>query len=163
LTAGTRCLSRILPFVVDYCPSSWINLLFMSWIVEADGWGEGPNVLSDTMLETIERALDETPLIVEHRFYRGSRAPDRRIFDGFEDLKAYLVASTAPGDSIWLWRYDRMCRGDNALATGKIPDERGRVPRGGATDMICATRSASIARMQASRRGCKSSWGTQVR
>jgi hypothetical protein len=104
----------------------------MSWIVEADGWGEGPSVLSDAMLETLERALNETPLIIEHRFYRGSSAPDRRVFDEFEELRTYLTTSTRPGDSIWFWRYDRTCRDDNALATGKVPDESGRVPRGGA-------------------------------
>jgi len=84
------------------------------------------------MLETVERALSETPVIVEHRFYRGSRAPERRVFDDFEDLKAYLTSATAPGDKVWLWRFDLWCRDDNALAAGKIPDERGRVPRGGA-------------------------------
>ena len=95
-------------------------------------WGEGPNVLSATVLDTLERALTETPVIVEHRFYRGSGAPNRRIFDDFEELKAYLSGATVPGDAIWVWRYDQACRDDNAVAAGKIPDVRGHVPRGGA-------------------------------
>lgn len=84
------------------------------------------------MLETIERALDETPVIVEHWFYRGSSAPDRIVFDDFEELKTYLTSKTLPGDKIWMWRFDLSCRDDNALARGKVPDERGRVPRAGA-------------------------------
>jgi hypothetical protein len=43
-----------------------------------------------------------------------------------------LAEAVRPGDSLWLWRFDELCRDDNSLAHGKVPDERGRVPKGGA-------------------------------
>ena len=76
-------------------------------------------------------ALDETPLIVEHRFYRGASALVRLIFDDFGRLDEYLRTQTRIGDSVWVWRYDALCRDDNPLTQGKIPDSDGFVPKGG--------------------------------
>jgi hypothetical protein len=100
--------------------------------VEADDWGAGPSIFAEPALAALRSALAETPLIVEHRFYRGSRAPERRVFDEFGDLEAYLRREAQPGDSVWAWRFDALCRGDNPLAHGKVPDADGRVPRRGA-------------------------------
>ena len=99
---------------------------------EQDDWGKWPFVLNEKALAVLRAAIEETPLIVEHRFYRGSRAPQQLVFDEFEALEEHLRATSAPGDSIWVWRYSHVCRNDNALVWGKIPDEAGRVPKRGA-------------------------------
>jgi hypothetical protein len=99
---------------------------------EGDGWGAGPSILSADTLAALRSAMEETPLIVEHRFYRGSRAPDRLVFDGADELEAYLRERTRPGDSFWVWRWDLLCRDDNPLAHGKVPDMDGAVPQQGA-------------------------------
>ena len=103
----------------------------MNWRYEGDEWGPGPSILAAETLAALRSALEETPLIVEHRFYRGSRAPDRLVFDDYERLEAYLREQTRPGDSFWVWRYDLLCRDDNSLARGKVPDADGFVPARG--------------------------------
>ena len=104
----------------------------MAIIVESDDWGPGPDVLAEEVLVLVARILEESPIIVEHRFYRGARSPDRHVFDDIDELRGYLAAHARPGDAVWMWRFDELCRTENSLARGKVPDERGRVPRGGA-------------------------------
>lgn len=106
----------------------------LGWVSNgSDEWSsDGPNILSPDQLETIKRALEQTFVILEHRFYYGSRAPKIAVFADFEELEEYLQANARPGDSIWCWRYDELCRDDNSLVHGKIPDDQGRTPRGGA-------------------------------
>ena len=99
--------------------------------VESDRWGPGPSILSPEYLDALRAALEDTPIIVEHRFYRGSSAPDRLIFEDFDRLETYLRTRTTPGDSIWTWRYDALCRDDNPLVHAKIPDTDGAVPETG--------------------------------
>jgi hypothetical protein len=99
--------------------------------VESDDWGAGPNILDAQTLTALRSALEETPLIVEHRFYRGSRSPERRVFDDFELLDEYVRAAP-PGDSFWVWRYDSLCRDENAFVHAKRPHVDGTVPGGGA-------------------------------
>lgn len=98
--------------------------------VEEDRWGSGPSILEPQRLESLRAALQETPLIVEHWYYRGGSAPRLLTFDEFEDLKAYVEAAR-PGDAFDVWRYDRVCRRDNMFASGKRPDTDGAVPAGG--------------------------------
>jgi hypothetical protein len=100
--------------------------------VEADNWGPGPSILAEDRLETLRAALEETAVIVEHWFYRGSSGPDRFVTESFDDLVEYLRHKTRPGDSIWCWRYDQLCRDDNSLTHAKVPDEGGMVPARGA-------------------------------
>ncbi len=104
------------------------------WRVEADEWTtEGRKITSDENLEIIRKTLEEEgPVIVEHRFYRGSSSPDRLIFEDFEDLMAYLNTKVWGGDSIWIWSYAAVCGDNNAIAQGKCPDEDGCVPNKGA-------------------------------
>jgi hypothetical protein len=96
------------------------------WIVD------GPNILSSELRRLLEQAFQDSSLIVEHRFYYGSRAHKVSVFDDMEDLDEYLRANARPGDSIWCWRYNDLCRDDNCVTHGKYPDEVGRTPRGGA-------------------------------
>jgi len=99
---------------------------------EADGWGPGPSILDADTLAALRSALEESPLIVEHWFYRGASSPERRVFEDADDLEAYLRQRTRPGDNIWIWRFDWLCRDDNSFAHGKVPDADGFVPARGA-------------------------------
>jgi hypothetical protein len=105
----------------------------MSMRYESDDWGnEAPNILDAARLAAIKQALEDTPIIVEHWFYRGSRAPDRLVFDDYVRFERYLGGFVRPGDSVWIWRFDQACRDDNPLAHGKFPDTDGKVPKRGA-------------------------------
>jgi hypothetical protein len=100
-------------------------------IVELDDWrSDGAQIMSD--LPRIEAALDRTVVVLEHWFYRGSRAPRRTFWEDFQELKAYLEKEARPGDLLYFWEFDEVCRRDNVLAQGKFPDEKGRVPLRGA-------------------------------
>jgi hypothetical protein len=99
---------------------------------DADSWGPGPSILASDTLAALRSALAQTPLIVEHRHYRGASAPDRLIFEDADALEEHLRERTRPGDAIWVWRFDALCRDDNALAHGKVPDVDGSVPAHGA-------------------------------
>jgi hypothetical protein len=103
----------------------------MSARVETDNWVAGANVLSAETLARIGSALEAGPLVVEHRFYRGSRSPERLVVEDIGRLKAYLSANAVPGDSFWFWSFDAVCRDDNALLNSKYPDKDGTTPRGG--------------------------------
>lgn len=104
----------------------------MSIYPPEDKWGtEAPNILTEERLALIRQTLEESPVIVEHRFYRRSSAPDRIVFDDFDRFEEYMRKHMLPGDSIWIWRYDSLCRDDNPLTHGKYPDEKGLVPKGG--------------------------------
>ncbi|HWU26673.1 MAG TPA: hypothetical protein VN154_09755, partial [Rhizomicrobium sp.] len=69
---------------------------------------------------------------LEHRFYRGSRAPARLIFDEYDEVVEYMKANANPGDLMHVWNYLALCRDDNVLAHGNIPDAAGRTPKSGA-------------------------------
>ena len=99
---------------------------------EADNWVVGENLLSPTVLGRLSDALENGPLVVEHRFYRGSRSPERMVIEDIDRLRAYLSANAVPGDSFWFWSFDSVCRDDNALLNSKYPDKDGTTPRGGA-------------------------------
>jgi hypothetical protein len=95
-------------------------------------WVVGPSIADDERLDRLRRVLDESAVIVEHRFYFGATAPHRFVVDDFDYLRAYLSDKTRPGDSLWFWRFDEICRDENPITHGKVPDERGLVPEGGA-------------------------------
>ena len=101
---------------------------------EADEWAtDGARITDAQHLETVRRTLeDEGPVIVEHWFYRGSSAPDRLVFDDFDDFTEYLNTHASAGDIIDAWSFSAVCTEHNRLATGKCPDDQGRVPRKGA-------------------------------
>ena len=99
---------------------------------DADEWGPWPIALGPDGVTVLRDALEETAVILEHRFYRGSRSAERFVFEDFESLDEYLRTKAHPGDSIWTWRFEALCRDDNALVSGKVPDAAGNVPKGGA-------------------------------
>ena len=100
--------------------------------VESDDWGPGPNILAAETLALLRATLEETPLIIEHWFYRGGSSPRRYVFEDFEELETHLRELGHPGDAFWVWRFDDLCRNDNALVNGKRPDADGAVPARGA-------------------------------
>jgi hypothetical protein len=98
----------------------------------SDEWTTGgKNVLAPEVLQKIEVTLKNSPVIVEHWFYRGGRAPARLVFDDYEDFIGYINSTSKPGDAIYVWDFS-LCREDNHLAMGKVPDAQGRTPRRGA-------------------------------
>jgi hypothetical protein len=104
----------------------------MAESADGDKWLVGASIADDGRLKRLQAVLEESFVIVEHRFYRGSRAPHVFVVDNFDDLRTYLQSETRPGDSMWFWRYDELCRDDNSIMQGKVPDQRGLVPEGGA-------------------------------
>jgi hypothetical protein len=104
------------------------------WRNEEHHWlRDGEKINDDQKLVILRQVLDESgPVIMEHRFYCGSSAPERLIFDDFDELVDYLRQYAKAGDSIWVWNLDGLLREDNALVHGKCPAEDGSIPRGGA-------------------------------
>ena len=102
--------------------------------MNADHWStDGVRITEKSVLNRIRLIIEhESAVIVEHRFYRGSRSPHRFVCDDYDALEAYLREHTARGDSFYVWHFERCCRDDNVSETGKIPDPAGRVPTGGA-------------------------------
>ena len=94
---------------------------------------DGDSILAPERLTQIHRVLDDVgPIIVQHWFYYGARAPDLLAFNNSDDFDEYLKTKVAPGDAIDVWSFDACCKVENALARAKYPDAEGRVPLGGA-------------------------------
>jgi hypothetical protein len=89
-------------------------------------------LVPDNLAKVLDTLENIGPVILEHRNYQGSRAPERIVFDDAEALLAYLKHKTKAGDAIWVWSFGDLCKDDNAIAVGKIPDSNGEVPAGGA-------------------------------
>lgn len=93
----------------------------------------GSSILTAECLSRLRMILEnESAVVVEHRFYHGGRAPYRFVTDDFENLEQYLRKKTMPGDAILIWHFDKCCRDDNIALTGKVPDQTGSTPVGGA-------------------------------
>jgi hypothetical protein len=98
-----------------------------------DEWTGAGECLDQPLLQRLRQTIEnESAVVVEHRFYRGARAPHRFVCDDFAALERYLTTSVAPGDSFHFWRFEDTCRDDNIIERGKVPDAQGRVPKGGA-------------------------------
>jgi len=101
---------------------------------EADDWTtEGAKITDPEQLEAIRKTFEDVgSVIVAHWFYRGASAPDRFVFDNFEQFTEYLDAHAHAGDIIDVWSVEAVCKRDNRLAGGKCPDDAGRIPKRGA-------------------------------
>jgi hypothetical protein len=75
---------------------------------------------------------NESDLIVEHRFFRGSRAPHRFVCQDLEQLEAYLKTEARAGDGFYIWVFERCCTDDHVVERGRVPDADGKTPVGGA-------------------------------
>lgn len=98
-----------------------------------DDWTRaGARITDEDVLARLRRIIEnESAVIVEHRFYLGSRSPHRFISDDFDKLETYLRDNARPGDSFYVWQFEDCCREDNLAERGKIPDSEGKVPTGG--------------------------------
>jgi hypothetical protein len=104
-----------------------------AWRSKADNWSlDGERITDERNLEKIRRVLEKAPILVEHSFYRGSRGPDRRVFDDYANFIEYLQQNAVAGDAIYVWDLQPLLREDKAVAHGKCPAEDGTVPEGGA-------------------------------
>jgi hypothetical protein len=101
---------------------------------DGNDWStDGRNILSADRMAAVRKVLEEKgPVIVEHWFYYGYRAPDRMVFDDYEQFVTYLSTKARPGDAFHIWDFAELCRDDNSLASGKYPDTQGRAPARGA-------------------------------
>ena len=102
------------------------------YVHEGDEWVQGgETITSQEKLAKIAEVVERTILIVEHRHYRGASPPTRLFFEDQEEFLAYLKEHARPGDAFRAWPFD-LCTEANAIAVGKYPDKRGRVPLRGA-------------------------------
>lgn len=103
------------------------------WRDESDNWTKKASKIVDlSKLKAIEHVLETKGcIIVEHWIYRGSSAPNRLIFDDFDDFYQYLKTKTNAGDQIDAWSMHDLCLSGNRIAEGKVPDLDGCVPEGG--------------------------------
>jgi hypothetical protein len=99
-----------------------------------DDWNtEGARITDPAVVARLRKILeDESPLIVEHRFYLGASSPHWFVLTNGDELEEYLRSRTRPGDSIYMWNFGERCRTENAVALGKVPNVDGEVPRRGA-------------------------------
>lgn len=70
-------------------------------------------------------------MLVEHRNYRGARAPSRLVFDEYEAFCEDLEAEPIAGDARDVWAWDGLCTPERRLAA-RCPAEDIMVPRRGA-------------------------------
>ena len=101
---------------------------------EPDEWTSDSRRISDqATMQTIETAIEGGEIVaLEHWHYRGARAPDRMIFDDFEDLTDYLSEKAFAGDAIHIFPINDALKSENKIASGKCPDAKGLVPKKGA-------------------------------
>ena len=97
-----------------------------------DRWSaSGKSILAPEQLEAVRRFIETTGSIaVMHWHYRGSRAPKPMAFDSFEAFETFLRTNTAHGDAIDVWPFPEQQA--SRIADGKVPNERGETPEGGA-------------------------------
>ena len=99
----------------------------------ADEWTYEGDVLQEDAFDVLRRTIeDESDLLVEHRFYRGARAPAKFVCGDYGELREYIKKNASPGDSFYFWAIERCCTVENSAVKGRVPDALGRIPRGGA-------------------------------
>jgi hypothetical protein len=104
------------------------------WIVPSDEWvKDRPAISEEKTLNAVKQAFEAGRiLVVEHWFYRGSRSPDRLVFDDFEMFEDYLKEKAFAGDSIHVFDITDALEDGKQLAYGKCPNEQGETPKRGA-------------------------------
>ena len=66
--------------------------------MDIDKWTVDGSRLSDAEWRLLRTTLEDvSPLIVEHRFYRGSRAPHRFVCDDADSLERYVREKAVAG------------------------------------------------------------------
>lgn len=100
---------------------------------EPDNWTtDGKKILSEESVERIQEVLSRGPIIVQHWFYRGASCPRIFAFDDFEEFEAHLEAHAVPGDAFDVWSFNDVCKPVDMITEGKLHDNDGCIPQGGA-------------------------------
>lgn len=119
-------------------PDNTVNTTTMTfhtrWRNESHRWHpDGEKITSPENLEKIYDVLEHTgSIVIEHWFYCGASAPDRRVFDTYDEFIEYLHEHAHAGDDIHVWSLHDLIHEHNRLVHGKCPAEDGCVPEGGA-------------------------------
>ena len=93
---------------------------------------DGAKITSSDNLSAVKNVLENVgSIILEHWHFYGSRAPDRMVFDDYEDFIEYLNENAVAGDAIHIWSMHELCNEDNELVHGKCPNEENMIPVGG--------------------------------
>jgi hypothetical protein len=91
----------------------------------------GANILAGEQLAVVRNHLENVGFVaVLWWHYYGSRAPTPLTFDDFEEFLAFLKTEPVKGDAIDVWPFPS--DPNDRIAEGKIPNELGEVPEGGA-------------------------------
>ena len=99
---------------------------------EPDNWNKiGQKILSEENLNQIKNKLEKGPIIVQHWFYRGASCPRIYGFDDLEEFEEHLKDFSIPGDYFEVWSFNDICKDDQVIASGKLPDIDGCVPESG--------------------------------
>jgi hypothetical protein len=103
------------------------------WRNESDQWTTDGEKISDEKLAAVKEVLIKTgPILVQHWFYRGGRAPQHVVFDQYDEFIEYLQSNAKAGDAIDIWNLELLLRVENTLIRAKCAAEDGTVPKGGA-------------------------------
>ncbi|RKG91118.1 hypothetical protein [Corallococcus terminator] len=89
-------------------------------------------ILKESDLEDWSRFIDSaSDLIVAHYFYRGSRAPARRVFGNGDELAAYVRKEGRIGDCFYCWSFEECCTPEQVKFSVIVPDVDGKAPDDG--------------------------------
>jgi len=107
---------------------------------EADEWTcDGERITAPEKLAAIKKVLEKDgPILVQHKFLRGARAPHEAVFDDYEEFLSYLSEHARAGDKISVWSLWPFMRDTPALAHGKCPAEDGTILKRGAYWMMAS-------------------------
>lgn len=98
-----------------------------------DEWTkDGEKISSPEKLAAVRKALEESAVLLEHKYLRGGRAPQAFVFDDYDELGSYLTEHARAGDKISIWTLWPFMRDTPPLVSGKCPDQDGAVPSKGA-------------------------------
>ncbi len=101
---------------------------------DADEWTRDGQKISDpAVFGLMSKALSQDRiLLVEHRHYRGARAPDRVVVTDVNQFSAYLMENAIAGDAVHVFDITTALEDGKEIAHGKCPDEHDEVPKKGA-------------------------------
>ncbi len=99
-----------------------------------DEWSMSNSAISEeSILNKVKNTFEEGKLLVaEHWYYRGSRSPNRLVFDDYNAFEDYLKTNAYAGDSIHVFDITESLLDGKQFVYGKCPNESGETPTKGA-------------------------------
>ena len=93
---------------------------------------EGEKLDAPENVSAIQKIFDEDgPILVRHWYLGGATAPNKVVFESFEEFVAYLEKNAGTGDEIEVWNLWPFMRDTPPVVKAKCPDADGAVPREG--------------------------------